>query len=90
MGEKWTTRKGLETIMTGHQTSKTSSQKLVQETIVPISPLGESVPTDRDFEIHATYSFIQYATNQAFEFSLENMLLTKTRLPCFTLTKAPK
>lgn len=57
---------------------------------MPISPFQVSIETDRDFEICAGYSFILYAENQPFEFSLENMLLTKNRLPCFTLTKAPK
>lgn len=60
-------------------------QQLVEGTMVPISPFGESVETGRDFEnsqIRATYGFIQYTENQPFEFYLENMLLTKNRLPC--------
>lgn len=32
-------------------------------------------------QIRAIYGFIQYAEKQPFEFYLENMLLTKNRLP---------
>ena len=59
-------------------------KKWVQETIVPMSPFGENVETGRDFEnaqIRVIYGFIQYVEKQPFEFNLENMRLTKNRLP---------